>query len=311
MLDCNWHPPLPLQFPTPCNPPPPPRRLSLPCFSSEHLFCWFVLPICLTHGLALLSHYFKSITCVCSVIFSLQRRCMGVLCCYFRPKMFSAGDRAQYHPYLSCKLNMCNRSKCVILIPSISLLFLWIPHNICFNKCYRGSHWHIGDASTKKSLHLCSLCLHQWRVPQFALKYPCNPPPPPGRPLPGNRLPPPPTGRPSRANGGDCKGGGGYIEVLQGCVCLGQGTHRADFFSRFTVFHVLYFDQSHSYVGAPVRKVGYFPPPAASFGVDHSCRRCCPSSIRTCDIHIHNQCITVSQAQGARLQGYTQAGEGG
>ena len=39
---------------------------------------------------------------------------------------------------------------------------------------------HMGTASTQKSLHLCSLCLHQWRVPQFALKYPCNPPPPPG-----------------------------------------------------------------------------------------------------------------------------------
>ena len=39
---------------------------------------------------------------------------------------------------------------------------------------------------------MCSLCLHQWRVPQFALKYPCNPPPPPGD---------------RRANEGDCKGG--------------------------------------------------------------------------------------------------------
>ena len=32
----------------------------------------------------------------------------------------------------------------------------------------------------QKSLYLCSVCLHQWRVPQFALKYPCNPPPPQG-----------------------------------------------------------------------------------------------------------------------------------
>ena len=55
---------------------------------------------------------------------------------------------------------------------------------------------HIGTASTQKSLQMCSLCLHQWRVPQFALKYPCTPPPPPGRPL--------------RANVGGCKGGGGY-----------------------------------------------------------------------------------------------------
>ena len=31
-----------------------------------------------------------------------------------------------------------------------------------------------------KLLLLCSVCLHQWRVPQFALKYPRNPPPPGG-----------------------------------------------------------------------------------------------------------------------------------
>ena len=60
----------------------------------------------------------------------------------------------------------------------------------------------------RKSLHTCSLCLHRWRVPQFALKYPCNPPPP-GRPSLGDRLPPPP-GRPSRANPGVCQGGAGY-----------------------------------------------------------------------------------------------------
>ena len=39
---------------------------------------------------------------------------------------------------------------------------------------------HIGTASMRKSLHTCSLCLHRSRVPQFAWKYPCNPPPPPG-----------------------------------------------------------------------------------------------------------------------------------
>ena len=60
---------------------------------------------------------------------------------------------------------------------------------------------------------LCNLVglangLHQWRVPQFALKYPCNPPPPPGRPSLGDRLPPPPPRRPSRANPRVCKGAG-------------------------------------------------------------------------------------------------------
>ena len=32
--------------------------------------------------------------------------------------------------------------------------------------------------SPHSPLHLCSVCLHRWRVPQFALEYPCNPPPP-------------------------------------------------------------------------------------------------------------------------------------
>ena len=65
-------------------------------------------------------------------------------------------------------------------------------------------------ASMRKSLHTCSLCLHQWRVPPFALKYPCNPPPPPGDRHLATVSPPPPPGRPSRANLGVCKGGGGY-----------------------------------------------------------------------------------------------------
>ena len=34
--------------------------------------------------------------------------------------------------------------------------------------------------ASPKSLHLCSICFHQLRVPQFALKYPCNLPPPLG-----------------------------------------------------------------------------------------------------------------------------------
>ena len=55
--------------------------------------------------------------------------------------------------------------------------------------------------------HLVHMCLHRWRVPQFALKYPCNLPPPSRRPSLGDRLPPPP-GRPPRANPGVCKGGG-------------------------------------------------------------------------------------------------------
>ena len=37
----------------------------------------------------------------------------------------------QHTPCLSCKLSMCNSSKCVILVPRNSSLFLWILNNIC------------------------------------------------------------------------------------------------------------------------------------------------------------------------------------
>ena len=50
--------------------------------------------------------------------------------------------------------------------------------------------------------HLCSVCLHQWRVPQFALKHPCNPPPPPGETVTGQ--PPPPMGDHAENIGWNC-----------------------------------------------------------------------------------------------------------
>ena len=53
-----------------------------------------------------------------------------------------------------------------------------------------------------------AVCLHQWRVPQFALK-PLQCPHPQG----GDRhlATPPPRGRPLRAVGGDFKGGGLFL----------------------------------------------------------------------------------------------------
>ena len=207
------------------------------------------------HGLALLSHYYKSSTCVCSVIFSLQRRCMGVLCCYFRPKMFSPGDHVRYHSRTLgahvlatvvgpspngaqfCHIRyirpggvtpvdhesaQLSRLEAVAVespkspespespeSPDVTPMALQ-PQTPAQPTQPTMAATHIGTASMRKSLHTCSLCLHGWRVPQFALKYPCNlPPPPPGRPSLGDRLPPPP-GRPSRANPGVCKGGAGY-----------------------------------------------------------------------------------------------------
>ena len=79
--------------------PPPPRlksppyggRPSLHCFAGQYLLRWFVFPICHTHVLALLSHYFESVTCVYSVIFSLQRRCTGCRVLFSDPRCFLLG----------------------------------------------------------------------------------------------------------------------------------------------------------------------------------------------------------------------------
>ena len=57
----------------------------------------------------------------------------------------------------------------------------------------------------QKSLHLYSVCLHSWRVPQFALKCCCDPPPPPRETVTWRPPPPQPTG-------GDFKGAGGRVQ---------------------------------------------------------------------------------------------------
>ena len=63
-------------------PPPPPRETVTSMFFLVNIYC---ASFCCPSALHMALHCFKSITCVCSVLFSLQRRCMGVLCCYFRP----------------------------------------------------------------------------------------------------------------------------------------------------------------------------------------------------------------------------------
>ena len=80
MCVCVWTHPL-------CTPPPTPRP-SLHCFARQYLLQWFVFPICHTHVLALLSHYFESGTCVHSVIFSLQRWCTGCDVPFSDPRCF-------------------------------------------------------------------------------------------------------------------------------------------------------------------------------------------------------------------------------
>jgi hypothetical protein len=76
--------------PPPLATPPPPGgwRLSLHCFAQPYLLQWFVFPICHTHVLALLSHFFKSVTGVYSTIFSLQRWCTGCHVPFSDPRCF-------------------------------------------------------------------------------------------------------------------------------------------------------------------------------------------------------------------------------
>ena len=96
---------------------------------------------------------------------------MGVLCCYFRPKMF-----------LPVTVYGTTHAHLVHMCWPLSWALHQMGHSFATFGTYALVCWmnHMGTASTQQPLHMCSLCLHQWRVPQFALKYPCNPPPPRG-----------------------------------------------------------------------------------------------------------------------------------
>ena len=90
-------PPLARNLPPLVTPPPPPPG---DChFNVLRVNIYYGGLCCpsVTHGLAMVSHYFKSSTCVCSVIFSLQRRCVD--CCFFRPNMFSPGGCVWYYSH--------------------------------------------------------------------------------------------------------------------------------------------------------------------------------------------------------------------
>ena len=146
-----------------------------------------MLPIWFTHGLALLSHYYKSSTCVRSVIFSLQRRCMDVLCCYFRPKMFSPGDHVRYH-----SRTLGAHVLATVVGPSPN------GTQFCHIRYIRpGGVTPVDHESAQLSrleavaVESPKSCLHRWRVPQFALKYPCNLPPPPRETVTWRPSPPP------------------------------------------------------------------------------------------------------------------------
>ena len=142
------------------TPPPPcklpPLAISPPHPGDRHFHVFLVnmycaglcCPSALRMALHCFSHYFKSSTCVCSAIFSLQRRCMGVLCCYFRPKMFTPVDhesaqlsrleavavespKSPESPDVTPMAPQPQTPAQPTHVPRNSLPFLWILNNIC------------------------------------------------------------------------------------------------------------------------------------------------------------------------------------
>ena len=134
---------------------------------------------------------------------------MGVLCCHFRPKMFSPGDHVRYHSRTLgahvlatvvgpspngtqfCHIRYIRpggvtpvdheSAQLSRLAPQLRGKPAGLAVQAGAKAAAKPAPRAIASSSTRKSLHTCSLCLRQWRVPQFALRYPCNaPPPPPG-----------------------------------------------------------------------------------------------------------------------------------
>ena len=204
--------------PPPCNlPPPHPGDRHFHVFLVNMYCAGLCCPSALRMALHCFSHYFKSSTCVCSVIFSLQRRCMGVLCCYFRPKMFTPVDhesaRLSRLEAVALESPKSPESRDVTpLAPQPQttaqphtypeVLYRSFGSSITF--VLDEAHWHQRESRFTRVLFACiSGGYHS--LPRNTLAIP--PPPPGDRHL--ATVSPPPPGRPSRANPGVCKGGGG------------------------------------------------------------------------------------------------------
>ena len=131
---------------------------------------------------------------------------MGVLCCHFRPKMFSPGDRVRYHSHTH---TLGAHVLATVVGPSPN------GTQFCHIRYIRpGGITPVDHESAQLSrleavAHVFSL-LASVEGTTVCLEIPLQCPPPPGTPSLGDRLPPAP-GRPSRATPGLCKGGGGYF----------------------------------------------------------------------------------------------------
>ena len=169
------------------NYPPPPSAIPPPQAGDRHFTVLLSISIAVVRvppfPLLQISH-------LCVFCDYLSPKAMyRVLCPFFRPNMFSPGDCVWYH-----SRTLGAHVLATVVGPSPN------GPQFCHIQCIRpGGITHVDHESARLSrleavvvaspmwLHLCSVCLHQWRVPQFALKYPCNLPPGGGG------------GRPSRA----------------------------------------------------------------------------------------------------------------
>ena len=181
-----------------------------------------MLPICFTHGLALLSHYFKSSTCVCSVIFSLQRpasKRTGLA--------VQVGAKAAAKP-APCAIASSSSASATHPVPVMqtehvqvqSVLFLY-PEVVyrsfgsSITVVLHETHWHCINAkvfSLLASVEGTTVCL----------KYPCNLPPPPCL---GDRhlatvSPPPPGDRHALTREFARGGGQGNCDAEHCCTCI-------------------------------------------------------------------------------------------
>ena len=115
-------------------------------------------------------------------------------CLRFKPKMFSLTDHVWYH----------SRTLGAHVLPIVVGLVPNGPHFYHIWYIRRGGVTQVDHESARLSrleavvvaspkslvsrditpmasqLQPPAVCLHHWRVPQYSLKYPCNPPPPRG-----------------------------------------------------------------------------------------------------------------------------------
>ena len=100
-------------------------------------------------------------------------------CPLFRPKMFSPSDRLWYHSRTLGAYVLATVVGASPNGPQFCHVRYIRPGGVTQmdHESAQLSRLEAVVVASPKALHLCAVCLHQWRVPWFALKYLCNPPP--------------------------------------------------------------------------------------------------------------------------------------